>query len=120
MTVEHWIALVSAIPCVERIMCKNQTHPIANVLLLVVLDFNKLVSEIRVVQELVVVVSQYQMLLPLQVLQQTNRCLCVIAGNVPQNENMVVWLDYPVPVVREPVVVVLWSVQLVMGKCQLI
>lgn len=83
MAVEHWIALVPPVPGVEWIMRKNQSNSIPYVLLLVVLDLHELVSEFRIMQELVVVVSQYEMLLPLQVLQQSNRCLCVIAGDVP-------------------------------------
>lgn len=82
MTIEHWVALVSAIPSVEGIMRQNQPNAIPNVLLLVVLDFHELVSEIVVVEELIVVVSQYQVLLTLQVLQDVHRGLCVVARHV--------------------------------------
>ena len=120
MTIEHRIALVTSIPCIEGIMRQNQTDTIPNVLLLVVLDFNELVAEVIVMKELIIVVSQNKVLLPLQVLQQVNRGLCVIAGDVPKNENMVGWLDYGVPVVREPVVIVLWTVQFIMRESKLI
>ena len=79
VSVEHWIALVSAIPSVEGIVRQNQSNAIPNVLLLIVLDLHKLISEIVVVQELIVVVAQYQVLLTLQVLQQSNRGLGVVA-----------------------------------------
>jgi hypothetical protein len=113
VTVEHWIAFVTSVPRIEWIMGENKPHAIPNVLLLVVLDFNKLVAEVIVVKELIIVVSQYKVLLPLQVLQQVHRGFRVVAGNVPQNENMVRWFHYGVPVVGEPVVIVLWTVQLV-------
>ena len=69
MPVEHWIALVSSVPGVEGVMRKNQSDPISYVLLLVVLYLHELVSEVVVMQELIVVVSQNQMLLSPQRLQ---------------------------------------------------
>lgn len=69
MTVEHWIALVPSVPCVEWIMGQNKSHAITDVLLLVVLYLHELVSKVVVVQELIVVVSQNQMLLSPQRLQ---------------------------------------------------
>ena len=120
MSVEHWIPPISPIPCVEGIVGENKPHAIANVLLLVVLYLNELVSEVVVMQELVVVVSKNEMLLSLQILQQANRGLSVVAGNVPQNENMVFWLHYAIPVPHQPIVIVLRSVYLVVGERQLI
>ena len=120
MTVEHWIALVPTVPGVEGIMGEDKSHPIANVLLLVVLDLHELVSEVVVVQKLIVVVSQNQMLLPLQILQDSDCGLRVIARYVPQDEHMVRWLHYGVPVLCHPVVIVLRSIQLVVRKRQLI
>ena len=120
VSVEHGIALVSAIPSVEGIMRKNQPNAIPNVLLLVVLDLNELVSEVVVVQELIVVVSQYQVLLTLQVLQDVHRGLCVVARHVPQYEHMVSWLHYGVPVLGHPVVVVLRPIQLVVRESQIV
>lgn len=120
MTIEHWIALVSAIPCVEWIMRQNQPNPVPNVLLLVVLDFHKLISEIVVVEELIVVVSQYQVLLPLQVLQQSNRGLRVVAGDVTEDIYMIAILNYSIPVLRHPVIVILRPIQLVVGEGQLV
>ena len=49
MSVEHWVALVSSIPSVEGIVRENQPNAIPNVLLLVVLDLDELVSEFRIV-----------------------------------------------------------------------
>ena len=69
MTIEHWIALVSSVPGVEGVVGQYQSDAITDVLLLVVLDLHELVSKCVVVQELIVVVAQYQVLLPLQVLQ---------------------------------------------------
>ena len=82
MPVEHGIALVSPVPGVEGIMRQNQSNPITNVLLLVVLYLHELVAEVIVIEELVVVITQNEMLLPLQVLQQPNRGSGVIAGDV--------------------------------------
>ena len=79
MPIEHRIALVSSIPCVEWIVRQNQPSPITQVLLLVVLNLHELISEVVVIEELVIVVSQYQVLLPLQVLQQVDGGLGVIA-----------------------------------------
>ena len=69
MTIEHWIALVSSVPGVEGVVGQYQSDAITDVLFLVVLDRHKLVSKCVVVQELIVVVAQYQVLLSLQVLQ---------------------------------------------------
>ena len=69
MTIEHWIALVSSVPGVEGVVGQYQSDAITYVLLLVVLYLHELVSKCVVVQELIVVVAQYQVLLPLQVLQ---------------------------------------------------
>ena len=69
MTIEHWIALVSSVPSVEGIVGQYQSDAITDVLFLVVLYLHELVSKCVVVQELIVVVAQYQVLLPLQVLQ---------------------------------------------------
>lgn len=120
MTIEHRIALVSSVPRIKWIMGENKPHAIPNVLLLVVLDFNKLVAEVIIVKELIIVVSQNKVLLPLQVLQQVHGCFGVIAGNVPKNENMVRWFHYGVPVVCQSVIIVLWTVQLVMRESKLI
>lgn len=120
MTVEHWIALVPTVPGIEWIMGEDKSHPIANVLLLVVFYLHELVAELVVMQKLIVVVSQNQMLLSLQVLQDSNRGLRVIARYVPQDEHMVRWLHYGVPVLCHPVVIVLRSIQLVVRKRQLI
>ena len=57
MTVEHWIALVSTVPGVEGIVGQNQPNAISYVLLLVVLYLHELVSEVGVMQKLIVVVS---------------------------------------------------------------
>ena len=65
MPIEHWIAFVATIPSVEGIMGQDQPNTIPYVLLLVVLDFNKLISKVVIIQELIVMVAQYQMLLPL-------------------------------------------------------
>ena len=65
-------------------------------------------------------VSQYEMLLPLQVLQDSDCGLRVVAGDVPQDEHMVRWLHYGVPVLCHPVVIVLRPIQLVVRKRQLI
>ncbi len=65
MTVEHGIALVPSVPCIEWIMRQNKPYSIPNVLLLVVLDFNELVSEVIVIEELIIVITQNEMLLPL-------------------------------------------------------
>ena len=120
MPIEHRVSLVPAIPCVEWIMGEDKPCPIANVLLLVVLYLNELIAEVVVIEELVIVVSQYQVLLPLEVLQQANRCLCIVAGYVPQDENMIIFLHYGVPVLRHSVVIVLRPIQLVVGKGQLV
>ena len=69
MTIEHWIALVSSVPGVEGVVGQYQSDAITDVLFLVVLYLYELVSNCVVVQELIVVVAQYQVLLPLQVLQ---------------------------------------------------
>ena len=69
MTIEHWIALVSSVPSVEGIVGQYQSDAITDVLFLVVLYLHELVSKCVVVQELIVVIAQYQVLLPLQVLQ---------------------------------------------------
>ena len=69
MTIEHWIALVSSVPGVEGVVGQYQSDAITDVLLLVVLYLHELVSKCVVVQELIVVIAQYQVLLPLQVLQ---------------------------------------------------
>lgn len=69
MTVEHRIALVSAVPGVEWIVGQYQSNAVSDVLLLVVLYLHELVSEVVVVQELIVVVSKNQMLLSPQRLQ---------------------------------------------------
>lgn len=69
MTIEHWIALVSSVPGVEGIVGQYQSDAITDVLFFVVLDLHELVSKCVVVQELIVVIAQYQVLLPLQVLQ---------------------------------------------------
>ena len=120
MPVEHGIALVSSVPGVEGVVRENQTDAIPNVLLLVVLYLHELVSEVVVVQELIVVVSQNQMLLSPQRLQQPNRGLRVVAGDVPKDEHMVFRLHYPIPVVQDSVVIVLLTIQLVVRKGQFI
>ena len=120
MSIEHWIALVSAIPCVEGIVSQDESDTIPNVLLLVVLDFHKLISEIVVVEELIVVVSQYQMLLTLQVFQDVHRGLRVVARHVTEDEHMVSWLHYGVPVLGHPVVVILRPIQLVVRESQIV
>ena len=79
MPIEHWIALVSPVPCVEGIVRQNKSHAVPNVLLLVVLYLYELVSEVVVMKELVVVISKNQVLLSFQVLQQIDCCLGVIA-----------------------------------------
>ena len=120
MPVEHGIALVPPIPCVEGVVSEYQPDAIPYVLLLVVLDLHELVAEVVVVEELVVVVAQYQMLLPIQVLEQSHRGLRVVAGDVAQDEHMIVWLHYAVPVLLYSVVVVLRPIQLVVRECHLI
>ena len=120
MPIEHWVALVSPIPSVEWIMRQNQPNAISNVLLLVVLDLDELISEVVVVEELIVVVSQYQVLLTLQVLQDVHRGLCVVARYVPQDEYVVSWLHYGVPVLGHPVVVILRPIQLVVRESQIV
>ena len=120
MSVEHWIALVASIPSVEGVVGQYQPNSITNVLLLVVLDFDELISEFVVVQELIVVVSQYQVLLTLKVLQQVYCGLGVVARHVAQDEHMVVWLYYCVPVLGHSVVVVLRAIQLVVGEGQIV
>ena len=114
MAVKHGIALVPSVPSVEWIMRQNKPHAIPYVLLLVVLYLHELVAEVVVVEELVIVVSQNEMLLPLQVLQQPNRGSGIIAGDVTQNENMVCVLHYGIPVVGHAIVIVLWPVQFIM------
>ena len=120
MSIEHWIALVPPIPSVEGIVSQDESDPIPNVLLLVVLDLHELVSEVVVVQELIVVVSQYQVLLTLQVLQDVHRGLCVVARYVSQDEYVVSWLYYGVPVLGHPVVVILRPIQLVVRESQIV
>ena len=120
MAVEHRIALVPAIPSVEWIMRQNQSDPIPYVLFLVVLYLHELISEVIVMKELVVMVAKNEMLLTLQVLQQPNCGLCVIAGQVPENEHMIVVLHYAIPIVHHAVVVVLRPIELVVGEGQLI
>ena len=82
MTVEHGIALVPSVPCVEGIMGEYKPDTITDVLLFVVLYLHELVPKVVVIEELVIVVSQYQVLLPLQILQQPNRGSGVIAGDI--------------------------------------
>ena len=65
MTIEHGIALVPSVPGVEGIMRQNKPHSIPNVLLLVVLYLHELIAEVIVVKELIIVVSQNEVLLPL-------------------------------------------------------
>jgi hypothetical protein len=65
MTVEHRIALVPSVPGVKWIMGQNKSHAITDVLLLVVLYLHELVAEIVVIEELVIVVSQNEVFLPL-------------------------------------------------------
>ena len=65
MPIEHWVSLVATIPSVEGIVGQYQTDPIPNVLLLVVLYLYELITKCVVVQELIVVVAQYQVLLTL-------------------------------------------------------
>ena len=60
------------------------------------------------------------MLLSLQVLQDSDCGLRVVAGDVPQDEHMVRRLHYGVPVLCHPVVIVLRPIQLVVRKRQLI
>lgn len=120
MSVEHGIATITPVPCVEGIVRQYQPCAIPQVLLLVVLYLHELVSEVVVVKELIVVVSQYQMLLPLQVLQQPNRRPNIMNGDVTQDEHMVVLLHNAIPVLDDSVVKLLWSVQLVTGECYLI
>lgn len=120
MTIEHRISLVPPIPGEEGIVRENQAGSITKVLLLVGLYLNELVSEIVVVEELVVVVAQNQMLLPLQILQDVDCGLRVVCGDVPQNEHMVVLLHDGVPVVGYSVVVVLRPIQFIMGKSKVV
>ena len=120
MTIEHWISLVPSIPGVEWIVRQYQPNPIPNVLLLVVLYLHKLVSEIVVVEELIVVVAQNQVLLTLQVLKQSNRGLGVVARYIPQDEHMVGWLHYGIPVLLYSVVIVLRSIELVVREGQVV
>ena len=98
MPIEHWIALVSSIPSIEGIMGQDQPNAIPNVLLLVVLYLHKLISEIVVIEELIVVVAQYQVLLPLQVLQYAYGGLGVVAGHIAQYEHMISRLYYGIPI----------------------
>ena len=78
VAVEHWIAPVPSVPCVEWIMRQYQTCTITQVLLLIVLYLHELIAEVIVVKELIIVVSKNEMLLPLQLLQQSNRGLHVM------------------------------------------
>ena len=104
MAVEHGIATITPVPGVEGIVRQYQPRAIPQVLLLVVLYLNELTSEVIVIEELVIVVSQYQMLLSLQVLQQSNRGLHVMHGDVPQYENVVIVLHNAIPVLADSVV----------------
>ena len=61
-------------------------------------------------------VAKDKVLLTLQVLQDVHRGLGVVARNVPQDEHVVFWLDNGVPVLLDSVVVVLRSVELVVGE----
>ena len=65
MTIEHRIALVPSVPRIERIMGEDKPDTITDILFLVVLYLHELVSEIVVMQELVVVVSEDKVLLSL-------------------------------------------------------
>ena len=65
MPVEHGIATITPIPCVEGVVRQDETSAIPQVLLLVVLYLNELIAEVVVIEELVVVVSQNQVLLTL-------------------------------------------------------
>ena len=120
MPIEHRVSLISPIPSEEWIMRQYQSVSIPNVLFLVVLYLHKLIPELIVMQELIVMVSQYKMLLPLQVLQYSNSGLRVIARNVPKYEHMVIFLYNPIPILHQPVVIVPWTVQLVVSKRQVI
>ena len=120
MSIEHRVSLVPAIPCVEWIMGEDKPCPIPNVLLLVVLYLHELVAEIVVIEELVIVVAQNEMLLSLEILQQTNCGFRVIAGYVPQDKNMIIFLHYGIPVLRHSVIIVLQPIQLVVRECQLV
>ena len=120
MPIEHWIALVPPIPSVEGIVRENQSYTIPDVLLLVVLYLHELTSEVVVVEELIVVVPQNQVLLTLQVLQDVHCGLGVVARYVPQDEHMVSWLHYGVPVLGHPVVVILRPIQLVVRESQIV
>ena len=120
VAVEHGIAPVPSVPCVEWVMGENQSDTITQILFLVVLYLNELVSEVIVIKELVIMVSKNEMLLPLQVLQQSNSGLHVMYGNVPQNENMVFVFHYAIPVLANSVVKFLRAIQLVAGERYLI
>ena len=65
-------------------------------------------------------VSKYQVLLSLQVLQYANCGLGVITRNVPKYEHMIVFIYNPIPVLHQPIVVIPRTVQLVMRKSQVI
>ena len=78
MAVEHGLSAITSVPGVEWIVRQNKPCTIPQVLLLVVLNLHELISEVVVIEELIVVVSQNQVLLPLQVLQDGRCCLHVM------------------------------------------
>ena len=57
MTIEHQIALVPPIPGEEGIVGQNQPSAISDVLLLVCLYLHELVSELVVIEELIIMVA---------------------------------------------------------------
>lgn len=120
MPVEHGISTITPVPCVEGIVRQDETSSIPKILLLVVLYLHELVSEIVVMEELVVVVSQNQVLLPFEVLEDACGCFHVMNRNVPQDEHVVALLHYPIPVLYDSVVKLLWPVQLVTGEGYLV
>ena len=120
MPIEHGVALVPAVPSVEGVVGQDQPDAIPYVLLLVVLYLHELIPKCVVVQELIVVVAQYQVLLTLQVLQYVYGGLGVVARHIAQDEHMVSWLHYGIPVPLYAVVVVLRAIQLVVREGQVV
>ena len=120
VTVEHGIATITPVPGVEWIVRENQSDPIAYVLLLVVLDLHELVPEVVVVKELVVVVAKNEVLLSLQLLQQSNGCPYIMHRHITQYEDMIIVLHYAIPILDYAVVKFLRSIQLVTGESYLV
>ena len=120
VTIEHRIPSVSSIPSVEGIVGQYQSGAISQILLLVVLYLHELTSEPIIMQELIVVVAQYQVLLTLQVIQQSDSCLHIMNRHIAENEYVVVLLHNPIPVLHNPIVKLLRPIQLVAGEGDLI